>query len=261
MNEIAKTNTLEKVILSNDLTALTPNERMEHYRAVCDSIGLNPLTNPFQYIVLNNKLTLYATKACTDQLRQIKGISINISEQKRDGDVYIVTVTARDSTGREDTDVGVVHLAKRDFKSGGSVPMTGDDLANAIMKCITKAKRRVTLSICGLGMLDESEVETIPNAKTVDVSALHRPVGGEVPRLSPQKTLNDSLDSAYLLNYVVPVGEKKGVRLGDMNTEQLIEYHDTLKAAYAKSKNEKALEIAGIVDQLIKHLMFPRAAE
>lgn len=29
------------------------------------------------------------------------------------------------------------------------------------MKAITKAKRRVTLSICGLGMLDESELETI----------------------------------------------------------------------------------------------------
>ena len=29
------------------------------------------------------------------------------------------------------------------------------------MKCETKAKRRVTLSICGLGMLNETEVETI----------------------------------------------------------------------------------------------------
>ena len=34
-------------------------------------------------------------------------------------------------------------------------------LANAIMKAETKAKRRVTLSICGLGMLDETELETI----------------------------------------------------------------------------------------------------
>jgi hypothetical protein len=30
------------------------------------------------------------------------------------------------------------------------------------MKAETKAKRRVTLSICGLGMLDESEVESLP---------------------------------------------------------------------------------------------------
>jgi hypothetical protein len=43
------------------------------------------------------------------------------------------------------------------------------DKANAIMKAVTKAKRRVTLSICGLGFLDETEVETIPEAKPVPV--------------------------------------------------------------------------------------------
>jgi hypothetical protein len=38
----------------------------------------------------------------------------------------------------------------------------GDDLANALMKAETKAKRRVTLSIAGLGMTDESELHSIP---------------------------------------------------------------------------------------------------
>jgi hypothetical protein len=36
------------------------------------------------------------------------------------------------------------------------------DLINALMKCETKAKRRATLSILGLGMLDETEIDTIP---------------------------------------------------------------------------------------------------
>lgn len=39
------------------------------------------------------------------------------------------------------------------------------DLGNVIMKSVTKSKRRVTLSLCGLGMLDETDVETIPEAK------------------------------------------------------------------------------------------------
>jgi hypothetical protein len=34
-----------------------------------------------------------------------------------------------------------------------------------ILKAVTKAKRRVTLSICGLGFLDETEVDSIPGAK------------------------------------------------------------------------------------------------
>jgi hypothetical protein len=44
--------------------------------------------------------------------------------------------------------------------------------ANTILKAITKAKRRVTLSICGLGWLDETEVEDIPaEAKALNNSA------------------------------------------------------------------------------------------
>ena len=36
------------------------------------------------------------------------------------------------------------------------------------MKAETKAKRRATLSIVGLGLLDETETETIPGAKLVN---------------------------------------------------------------------------------------------
>lgn len=41
------------------------------------------------------------------------------------------------------------------MRQDGNVTITGN----------TKAKRRVTLSICGLGLLDESEIETIPDAR------------------------------------------------------------------------------------------------
>jgi predicted transglutaminase-like cysteine proteinase len=38
-----------------------------------------------------------------------------------------------------------------------------------MMKAETKAKRRATLDLLGLGILDESETETIPGATTVTV--------------------------------------------------------------------------------------------
>jgi hypothetical protein len=41
--------------------------------------------------------------------------------------------------------------------------------ANAQMKAVTKGKRRLTLSLCGLGWLDETEIETIPSARPVTV--------------------------------------------------------------------------------------------
>jgi len=44
--------------------------------------------------------------------------------------------------------------------------LKGDALASALMKAETKAKRRVTLSIAGLGWLDETELATIPGVRT-----------------------------------------------------------------------------------------------
>lgn len=145
---------MERVLVAGDLKSLSEAERVTYYQKVCQSVGLNHLTQPFEFITLNGKLTLYARKAATDQLRKVHGVSIDKPEIQFADDWIIVTVTARDSTGRTDSDVGVVN--KKDMRG---------DYGNSLMKAVTKAKRRVTLSICGLGMLDETEVETIPGVR------------------------------------------------------------------------------------------------
>ena len=53
--------------------------------------------------------------------------------------------------------------------------LKGDALANALMKCETKAKRRVTLSIAGLGWLDEIELATIPGVQVGEPTATADP--------------------------------------------------------------------------------------
>ena len=150
---------VEKVVVGGDLSVLNPQERLAYYKQVCESVGLNPLTRPFEYIRLNNKLTLYAKRDATDQLRSIKGISIKIAAREKVEDLYIVTAQASDKSGRTDESVGAVNL------SG----LKGEYAANAIMKAETKAKRRVTLSIAGLGFLDETEVQSIPGAIPVNL--------------------------------------------------------------------------------------------
>jgi hypothetical protein len=145
---------VEQVIIRGDISKLRPEERAEYYTRLCKSLGLNPLTKPFEYIILNGKMTLYALKGATDQLRRVYGVSITNIRTEIQDDLMIVTATATDKHGRTDVDVGAVMMGN----------LKGEARANAIMKAITKAKRRVTLSLCGLGMLDESEVETIPNA-------------------------------------------------------------------------------------------------
>jgi hypothetical protein len=148
------TNAVELAVVQGDLSKLSADQRLEYYRRTCESLGLNPLTQPFAYLTLNGKLTLYARKDCADQLRRVHGVSIDAPRIEMHDDWIVVTVVARDSHGRTDSDIGVVN--KKDMRG---------DYGNALMKAVTKSKRRVTLSICGLGMLDETEVETIPAAR------------------------------------------------------------------------------------------------
>jgi hypothetical protein len=147
---------LESVIIKGDLAKLTPDERVKYYHAVCKSVGLNPLTRPFEYITLNGKLTLYALRACADQLRQINKVSLKIVSRDVTEGILTVHVQASLPDGRVDEDLGCVAFPDT---------LKGEARANAELKAITKAKRRATLSICGLGWLDETEVESIPGAK------------------------------------------------------------------------------------------------
>ena len=177
----------EKVLLGGDLARLTPAERLSYYNSVCTSIGLNPLTRPFEYLVLNDRMVLYARKDCTDQLRDLHGISIEIASREVIDGVCVVTVRAKNMTERTDESVGAVPFMKENgkwersdngksfFKPDGTYsPLGLDARSNAMMKAETKAKRRVTLSICGLGMFDESEIDTV-----TDVKKLHHAEGEE----------------------------------------------------------------------------------
>jgi hypothetical protein len=169
---------IENVVVGGDLSKLTSAERVSYYRQVCGSLGLNPYTKPFDYIDLDGKLTLYAKRDATDQLRKVHGVSVNIVSRERLDGLYVVTARATTSDGRTDEAVGAVAIekeggewktsqsGKRYFAGNGEyVPLRGDALANAIMKAETKSKRRATLSIVGLGWLDETETDTIPNAR------------------------------------------------------------------------------------------------
>jgi hypothetical protein len=151
---------VERVLAVGDIAKLTTQERATYYLQTCESLGLNPLTQPFGYINLNGKLTLYAQKNATDQLRRIYGVSIDSLERGIVESLAVVTASASLPDGRRDTDVGSVSVKG----------LQGDALANAMMKAVTKAKRRVTLSIVGLGMLDESEISSIPGARRVEVT-------------------------------------------------------------------------------------------
>jgi hypothetical protein len=169
---------IEQVLVSGNLAALTPEQRVNYYNKTCESLGLNPLTRPFEYITLNGKLTFYARKDCTEQLRSNRKVSIAIAAREVVEGVYVVTARASDASGRTDESIGAVPIDK----------LQGESRANAMMKAETKAKRRVTLSFCGLGMLDETEVESIPGVRfeaSHQATSMARPIDAEVVRSKP----------------------------------------------------------------------------
>jgi hypothetical protein len=153
-----------QVLLSGDLERLSDQQRMAYCTRVCESLGLNPLTQPFAFIRLNGKLVMYAKKDATEQLRKIHGVSITSVTSQRVEDVFVVTATATDRSGRTDASTGAVAIGN----------LKGEPLANGLMKAETKAKRRVTLSICGLGILDETEVESVPPPMVVEAPKAQR---------------------------------------------------------------------------------------
>lgn len=172
--------TIEAVLMRGDLSRLTEEQRLEYYNSVCKSIGLNPLTRPFEYLTLNNKLQLYARKDCTDQLRKINGITVEIVSQDFEAGLLTVHVRAKDAFGRTDEDIGSVAFPDS---------LKGEFAANMRMKAVTKAKRRATLSICGLGFLDETEVEDIPEeAKKAPLLKKHREPESGPYQPPPQQT-------------------------------------------------------------------------
>ena len=189
MSALTKTahEVIEQVVAKGNLADLSPMDRAAYYVRTCESLGLNPMTKPLAYLELDGKLVLYATRDATDQLRKINGVSVQITSRERMDDVYIVTARATTPDGRTDESTGAVSLVKADgewqsnertgkrfFKPNGKmIPLTGDAFANALMKAETKAKRRVALSICGLGFLDESETDSIPNAQPVAIEQAH----------------------------------------------------------------------------------------
>jgi hypothetical protein len=193
MNEIAPISAgelIDSVITKGDLARLTPAERTQYYVRVCESVGLNALTKPFEYITLNGRLVLYALRGATDQLRTLHGVSVEeLSETERDG-VFIVTARVKNRDGRGDMAKGAVSIKG----------LSGDALANALMKAETKAKRRATLSLCGLGMLDETEIETIPVT-----AAQRRPQAEPLPIYDPETGEVDDV-----LPYMVPLEQTNG---------------------------------------------------
>ena len=151
---------LSNVLLKGDLSALTAQQKYEYAMGLARAVGLSPTTMPFQILRLQGKERIYADKGTAEQLRAIHGLSFGKPEFEYSAESGVLDVVISITDGkRTDYEMGSVFIGN----------LKGEALANGKMKALTKAKRRATLSFCGLGMLDESEISSIKGAETDEI--------------------------------------------------------------------------------------------
>lgn len=276
---------LEQALTGADLSGLKPENRIIYYMEVCKSLQLNHLTRPFLFVTIDGKTVMYATKDCTEQLRKRDCVIIKIAERKTEDGLHIVIARANTAT-REDESVGVEPMIEPEFvkewnkqtqkKEWVTNPIKGKplspaDRAKAMMKAETKAKRRVTLSIAGLGIPDESEIESII---TEDITAVIEKQGEQAKQLevATEKAADAKIiDAGGTVEKIEPAkaevlpetpAEKKkdwrkvkchvgrangpwlGVLLGEMNPHALQSLHDDWLPTRGMTAKDKALATA-----------------
>jgi hypothetical protein len=149
----ADQNVVAALIINGDLGKLAPQEKVQYYNGYCERLGLDPFTKPFDLLRLNGREILYCTRSGAQQLNKLHGVSHAITSRTviPDAGVYEVTAKASLPDGRYTESIGAVNITN----------LKGEAYANAVMKAETKAKRRATLDLLGLGVLDETEAESI----------------------------------------------------------------------------------------------------
>lgn len=265
---------IEKIVLTGDISGLTQEQQVQYYGALCARLGLDPLTQPFNVLVLNGKKVMYATRAASEQLRKINGVSVvDMKNETLDG-IFKVTVKVQDKDGRTDIASGTVSLLEEIKKwnddkkkmqgTGQYRDLNPIERANAMLKAETKAKRRATLSICGLGMMDETEAETMKtpiennNGKIEKNNTTNTPENAKIPPLEAKKTpsqekVQTGVTEGYLqeaINYFTDCGvptadikatirlvAKRNCLAKDLN---LLELNEVLKRVQKQADNIKA---------------------
>ena len=180
---------LESLVIRGDLGGLTPSQKVEYYGYRCAQVGLDPSAKPFDLMVFQGKQVLYANKSCTEQLIAKHGLSTQIVAREKMDDIYCVHARVTGSDGRFSENMGAVPLKG----------LQGDAMANALLKATTKAVRRTVLAFCGLGMLDETEVESIPGAgvERIPIVEYTRPGDAEpVIEVNPDEWTDDQREEA-----------------------------------------------------------------
>ena len=143
------------ILARGNISSLSEEEKTQYYLELCYALKLDPRFRPVDFIEgKGNSLTPYLNKGATDALARAGSIQrITVVQPKviELDSVKCVMCVARatDPSGRYEERIATALLRNHE---------------NILMRVETKAYRRATLAVLGIGMLDESELDGIRGA-------------------------------------------------------------------------------------------------
>ncbi|HLO70294.1 MAG TPA: hypothetical protein VK167_05465 [Flavipsychrobacter sp.] len=166
-----QTDIISTLFIHGDISRLSPVQKVDYYRQVCDKLGLDPLSQPFRILRLHGREIMYCDRGGAQQLNKLHRVSHEIRSRENVNGCYVVTAQASTPDGRKTESLGAVPI----------INLKGETLCNAMMKAETKAKRRATLDLLGLGILDETEIPPNPQKGEEDNAIDWQLLEGAVP--------------------------------------------------------------------------------
>lgn len=159
---------LAHVLGTGDLFRLTNEQRVAHYLNLCESLGVNALSLPFQWIEFKENenaapvLQLYFKPSGAAQLLRNHHVSVHYPRKEIVGELFVVEAVGRAPDGRTGSASKYVPL------TGKYGRLTGRNLANAFMKAETGALRRLAVAMFGIAAGPDADEAAAWRAVTVD---------------------------------------------------------------------------------------------
>lgn len=92
----------EKILGQGDLATMSPTQRARYLLYVCQLLGLNPFTRPFEIITFQGQTVLYARKEATEQLARNFGVTTEVKSRRGEEMLGVFLTEVRASYRRAD---------------------------------------------------------------------------------------------------------------------------------------------------------------
>jgi len=200
-NELAlkESEGLKQYYRNGNLIGLSDDQKDAVLVKLCERYGLDLILSPFAKIDFRGVEKFYLTASGTDQIAAQQKLTREIVKFEIDTQLGLVRCEARvtnsDKT-RSETSLAFYPVTKYSQVKGADgkievkqITLQGEELANALMKSVTKAFRRATLSFVGLagGEVEEGAVPASSGQYQTAPApvSIHAPVVEKQPAPAP----------------------------------------------------------------------------